>query len=84
MRVCSGWRVGCHNAWPESFIGTLKTEMLRDGCFASPQDAAHELCAFIDGYYDTRRLHSSLNHKSSAPTPRKPVAIHDSWSFMAP
>ena len=53
-----------HNAWTESFIGTLKAEMLRDGCFASQQDAAHELFAFIDGYYNTRRLHSSLNYKS--------------------
>lgn len=38
--------------------------MLRDGRFASQQDAAHELFAFIDGYYNTRRLHSSLNYKS--------------------
>ena len=53
-----------HNAWTESFIGTLKAEMLRDGCFTSQQDAAHELFAFIDGYYNTRRLHSSLNYKS--------------------
>jgi len=53
-----------HNAWTESFIGTLKAEMLRDGCFASQQDAAHELFAFIDGYYNTRRLHSSLSYKS--------------------
>ena len=53
-----------HNAWTESFIGTLKAEMLRDGCFASQQDAAHEFFAFIDGYYNTRRLHSSLSYKS--------------------
>jgi len=44
------------NAWTESFIGTLKTEMLRDGCFASQQDAAHELFAFIDGYYNILKL----------------------------
>ena len=55
-----------HNAWTESFIGTLKAEMLRDGCFASQQDAAHELFAFIDAYYNTRRLHSSLSYKSSS------------------
>lgn len=48
----------------ESFIGTFKAEMLRHGCFASPQDAAHELFAFIDSYYNTCRLHSSLSYKS--------------------
>ena len=38
--------------------------MQRNGCFASQKDAVRELFAFIDGYYNTRRLHSSLNYKS--------------------
>jgi putative transposase len=28
-----------HNAWTESFIGTLKHEMLQGGCFETPADA---------------------------------------------
>lgn len=32
-----------HNAWTESFIGTLKTEMLQDGCFIDGADARIEL-----------------------------------------
>ncbi|MDB6175353.1 MAG: hypothetical protein JWL59_4664, partial [Chthoniobacteraceae bacterium] len=27
------------NAWSESFIGTLKLEMLQDGCFENASDA---------------------------------------------
>ena len=34
-----------HNAWTESFIGTLKTEMLQDGTFIAHADAKHrDLC----------------------------------------
>jgi len=29
-----------HNAWTESFIGTLKNEMLGDGCFIDGRDAS--------------------------------------------
>ena len=42
-----------YGTWTESFFGTLKAEMQRNGCFASQKDAAHELFAFIDGYYNT-------------------------------
>ena len=38
--------------------------MLRAGCFASQKDATHQLFALIDRYYNTRRLHSSLNYNS--------------------
>ena len=34
-----------HNAWTESFIGTLKTEMLQDGAFIAHADARIELFA---------------------------------------
>lgn len=53
-----------HNAWTESFIGTLKHEMLQNGCFANSQDAQTELLAYIDAYYNTRRKHSSLGYLS--------------------
>jgi len=55
-----------HNAWTESFIGTLKREMLRDGCFENSKDAQTELFAYIDAYYNTRRKHSSLGYLSPA------------------
>ncbi len=51
-----------HNAWTESFIGTLKAEMLQDGCFIDERDARTEIFDFIESYYDTRRKHSSLGY----------------------
>ncbi|RYD28532.1 MAG: IS3 family transposase [Verrucomicrobiaceae bacterium] len=55
-----------HNAWTESFMGTLKTEMLQGGCFIDARDARTELFAYIDSYYNTHRRHSSLGYLSPA------------------
>lgn len=53
-----------HNAWTESFMGTLKAEMLQNGRFINATDAHAEIFAFIDGYYNTQRLHSSLKYRT--------------------
>jgi transposase InsO family protein len=53
-----------HNAWTESFMGTLKAEMLQNGRFINATDARGEIFAFIDGYYNTQRLHSSLKYRT--------------------
>ena len=50
------------NAWSESFIGTLKREMLQGGCFADATDARLELFDYIEGYYNTHRKHSALGY----------------------
>lgn len=55
-----------HNAWTESFIGTLKAEMLQGGSFIDEADARTELFAYIESYYNTHRRHSSLNYKTPA------------------
>ncbi len=55
------------NAWTESFIGTLKHEMLQGGCFETAADARIEIFEYIEGYYNTRRKHSALGYK----TPRQ-------------
>ncbi len=52
------------NAWTESFIGTLKHEMLQGGCFENASDARIELFEYIDGYYNTHRKHSSLGYQT--------------------
>ena len=49
-----------HNAWTESFMGTLKLEMLQDGSCIDHTAARIELFADIDSYYNTHRKHSSL------------------------
>jgi putative transposase len=53
-----------HNAWTESFIGTLKHEMLHGGCFENIQDAKTEIFSFIEAYYNTHRKHSALGYRS--------------------
>lgn len=52
------------NAWTESFIGTLKLEMLQGGCFQNAADARTEIFEFIEGYYNTQRKHSALGYQS--------------------
>ena len=55
-----------HNAWTESFMGTLKTKMLQDGSFSAHADARIEIFAYIESYYNTHRKHSSLGYKTPA------------------
>lgn len=52
------------NAWTESFIGTLKHEMLQGGCFDNATDARIEIFEYIEGYYNTHRKHSALDYQS--------------------
>ena len=49
-----------YNGWTESFMGTLKKEMLGDGSFENVIDAHRELFAYIESYYNTHRKHSAL------------------------
>lgn len=55
-----------HNAWTESFIGTLKAEMLQNGCFQNAEDARTEIFDYIEGYYNTHRKHSALGYLTPA------------------
>jgi putative transposase len=54
------------NAWTESFIGTMKAEMLQGGRFETEEDARTELFAYLDSYYNTKRKHSSLGYLTPA------------------
>ena len=51
------------NALMESCIGTLKTECA-DHQFPSRQIARCELFAYLEGWYNRRRLHSALGYRS--------------------
>ncbi|PTX92792.1 hypothetical protein DB346_23015 [Verrucomicrobia bacterium LW23] len=72
-----------HNiAFTESFIGTLKTEMLSEGSFLNAHDAKLEIFEFIEMYDHNSRKHSSLNYKTAnPPLVQKTVAVHFS-SFL--
>ena len=50
------------NAPMESFLATLKTECIGDARFATLQDAADHVTAAIEGFYNRRRLHSSIGY----------------------
>ncbi len=49
-----------NKAWTESFMGSLKREMLKGGGFEDAIDAQFELIEYIDGYYNSQRKHSAI------------------------
>jgi transposase InsO family protein len=52
------------NAAAESFFGTLKRELAHRRRWATRADARRDLMRWIEGWFNTRRLHSSLNYNS--------------------
>jgi len=64
--VVSMSRVGdCwDNAMMESFFGTLKQELIHHERFATKREARSRVIAWIEGWYNRRRRHSSLGCRS--------------------
>ena len=54
------------NALCESFFATLECELLDRQSFRTVAEARRAVFAFIEGFYNTRRLHSALGYKSPA------------------
>ena len=54
------------NAMCESFFATLECELLDRRRFRTTAEAQREVFSFIEGFYNTRRLHSALGYKSPA------------------
>jgi transposase InsO family protein len=54
------------NAFMESCFSRFKSELLQDGIFETVEDARTEIFEYIEMYYNTIRLHSSLGYKSPA------------------
>lgn len=52
------------NAMAESFFATLECELLAQNRFQTREEAEHEVFTFIEGWYNTQRLHSSLGYLS--------------------
>ena len=54
------------NAMCESFFATLEREPLNRSRFRKPGEARREGFRFIEGFHDTRRIHSALGHESAS------------------
>jgi putative transposase len=54
------------NAMAESFVSTLKAELVSRLEFPSPQAARTAIFEYLETFYNTRRLHSSLGYRSPA------------------
>jgi transposase InsO family protein len=52
------------NAAMESFFGTLKNELIHLEDYATRAHARREIFAYIEGFYNRRRLHSTLGYQS--------------------
>jgi len=51
------------NAACESFMKTLKAEQIDGRRYASLEELRQDIAAFLDDYYNLRRLHSSLGYR---------------------
>ena len=52
------------NAMCESFFATLECELLDRKSFPTATDARRAIFRFIEGFYNTRRLHSSIGYEA--------------------
>jgi len=52
------------NAVAESFFATLECELFAQRRFQTVDDARRSIFEFIEGWYNTRRLHSTLRYRS--------------------
>jgi transposase InsO family protein len=65
LRASMSRKANCYdNATIESFWSTLKQELIYRRRFTTRADAATALFSYIEGFYNTTRLHSSLGYKS--------------------
>lgn len=73
------------NALAESFFATLECELLDRSTFKTHAEAKRAMFAFIEGFYNPRRRHSSLGyvspadyeraHQADQPEPHHPAAV---------
>ena len=52
------------NAVVESFFATLKTEEVEGGSYETRQQAKTSIFSYLEGFYNSKRRHSSLGYLS--------------------
>jgi putative transposase len=83
--TCSMSRKGnCQdNAVVESFFATLKDELeILDGLVRDPEQLLYDLWMWIEGYYNRKRLHSSIGYSTPVAFEKR-QAEHDNLVLMA-
>jgi len=67
VRLSVGRRGQCwDNAVAESFFSTLKTELIHRQAWTTRKASHQAIFEYIEGWYNTRRRHSSLGYLSPA------------------
>ncbi|WP_225854956.1 integrase core domain-containing protein [Micromonospora noduli] len=67
MRLSVGRRGQCwDSAFAESFFATIKTELLHRQPWPTHSAARQAIFEYIEGWYNTRRRHSTLGYLSPA------------------
>ena len=62
----------CWDSAPmESFFHTIKTERVHHRVYATRDQARRDLFGYIEGFYNPRRLHSSLGYISPVEAERR-------------
>ena len=75
MRQSMSGTGNCYdNAPMESFWHSMKVEETHGQNFATRDEAKHSVFAYIEGWYNTTRMHSSLGYKSPAQFERDCIA----------
>ncbi|WP_433304482.1 integrase core domain-containing protein [Actinoplanes sp. CA-030573] len=65
MRLSVGRRGQCwDNAVAESFLASIKTELIHRQAWPTPTAARQAIFEYIEGWYNTRRRHSRLGYQS--------------------
>jgi putative transposase len=63
------------NAMCESFFATLECELIDRSTFRTRDDARAAIIDFIEGFYNTRRRHSSIDYRSPVQFERRQAAV---------
>ena len=72
VRLSMGAAGDCYdNALCESFFATLECELIDRSTFATRREAELAIFDFIEGFYNTRRRHSSIGYLSPAEFERR-------------
>ncbi len=63
------------NAPMESFFHTLKTELVHHRTYATRDEAKRDLFAYMEEFYNRRRVHSSLAYRTPVQAEQRALRV---------